>query len=160
MEIIYWLLISLFFVVAFIGLVYPIIPSVLFVIGGFIVYGIFFSFDKFSVIFWAIQGMFVLLLFGADYVSNLIGIKKFGGSKAAIWGSTIGLLIGPFVIPIAGIIIGPFAGAVIAESVVHKKDIKEAIKIGGGSLLGFLSGVIAKVLLQLMMISYFLFVVL
>ena len=54
--------------------------------------------------------LFVILLFGADTLSNLVGVKKFGGSKAGMWGSTIGLLIGPFVIPVAGILIGPFLG--------------------------------------------------
>ncbi|MCY7915868.1 DUF456 domain-containing protein, partial [Bacillus haynesii] len=55
---------------------------------------------------------------------NLLGIKRFGGSRAAIWGSTIGLLIGPFVIPVAGIILGPFIGALAGEMIVHQKDIK------------------------------------
>ncbi|WP_249662219.1 DUF456 domain-containing protein, partial [Lysinibacillus fusiformis] len=71
----------------------------------------------------------------ADTVANAFGIKKFGGSNAGMWGSTIGLLLGPFVIPVAGILIGPFLGAVIAELLVEKRTFNEAVKSGVGSLI-------------------------
>lgn len=100
MDVLYWVLIGCAFIIAFVGLVYPIIPSVVFMVLGFILYGLFFSFEKLTLTFWLIQAMFTAVLFAADYVSNLIGVKRFGGSRAAIWGSTIGLLAGPFVIPI------------------------------------------------------------
>jgi uncharacterized protein len=159
-ETVYWLLISILFIISFIGLIYPIIPSVLFIFGGFLLYGFLFSFYQLTVTFWVIQIIFVILLFGTDYLTNLIGVKKYGGSKAAIWGSTIGLLIGPFIIPVAGILIGPFVGAIAGEMFVNKKDVKDAFKIGIGSLIGLLSGVIAKGIIQLIMIAYFLFLVL
>lgn len=112
MDMLYWLLIAAVFIIAFIGLVYPVIPSVVFIVAGFVLYGFLFSFSPYSYMFWLVEAVFAAVLFAADYVSNLLGVKRFGGSKAAIWGSTIGLLIGPFVIPVAGIILGPFIGAV------------------------------------------------
>ncbi|MGM7681580.1 DUF456 domain-containing protein [Cytobacillus sp. Hm23] len=157
MELLIWIIVFCCFIISFVGLIYPIIPSVLFIIAGFLIYGFLISFEQFSTLFWMIQGTFVLLLFGADYAANLIGVKKLGGSQAAVWGSTVGLLVGPFVIPVAGIILGPFLGAVVAELVVHKKNVKEATKIGLGSLFGFLSGVVAKGFIQFIMIIYFLF---
>ena len=45
MEIIGWIIAILFFIVAFLGLVYPIIPSALFILGGFLLYGLIVSFD-------------------------------------------------------------------------------------------------------------------
>lgn len=161
MEYIYWGLIILLFIVAFVGLVYPVIPSVLFLYAGFILYGVLFSFAPFNWFFWIIQGLFVFLLLGADYISNMIGVKKYGGTKAGIWGSTVGLLVGPFVIPIPflGIILGPFIGAIIAELIVHKTSVKDAVKIGFGSVVGFISSVIAKGIIQLVMIVYFILVV-
>ena len=65
--------------------------------------------------------IFVVLLFGADMAANAFGVKKFGGTKAGVWGSTIGLLFGPFIIPVAGIIVGPFFGAVLAELIVTRE---------------------------------------
>ncbi|PLR85934.1 DUF456 domain-containing protein [Bacillus canaveralius] len=160
MEYVYWAAVILMFIVAFAGLVFPIIPSALFLLGGFLLYGLFFSFEPLGWLFWIIQGLFVILLFGADYIANLIGVKKYGGSKAGVWGSTIGLLIGPFVIPVLGILIGPFLGAIIAELLINKKDIKSATKIGFGSVIGFVSSVVTKALIQAVMIIYFLILVL
>ncbi|WP_273129904.1 DUF456 domain-containing protein [Bacillus weihaiensis] len=159
MDTIYWIIIIGLFVIAFIGLIYPIIPSVLFLIAGFVLYGYLFSFTHLTFSFWVIQGVLVAVLFGADYVSNMIGVKKYGGSKAAIWGSTIGLLVGPFVIPVIGLILGPFLGAIIAELIVHKKSLSHAFKSGIGSLIGFISGVAAKALIQICMIVYFIYLV-
>ncbi|TWE06458.1 hypothetical protein FB550_102480 [Neobacillus bataviensis] len=160
MEAVYWIIISILFVVAFVGLVYPIIPSVLFLLAGFLLYGVFFSFQPFSWLFWLIQGLFVVLLFAADYVANLIGIKKYGGSKAGVWGSTIGIIAGPFVIPIFGILIGPFIGAIVAELIVNKRSLSESVKVGVGSVIGFISSVITKTIIQVIMIGYFFMVIL
>ncbi|WP_413362744.1 DUF456 domain-containing protein [Lysinibacillus sp. 3P01SB] len=159
MDIIAWILIIAFFVVAFVGLIYPIIPSVIFILGGFVVYGLFYSFSDLPWWFWLIEILFVALLFGADTISNLVGVKKFGGTKAGMWGSTIGLLIGPFVIPFLGILIGPFLGAVIAELFVTRTSWQQALKAGVGSLVGFLTSVVTKGILQALMIVLFFLVI-
>jgi uncharacterized protein YqgC (DUF456 family) len=159
LDYIYWTIIILLFVVAFAGLLVPIIPSVLFIFAGFILYGVFFTFEAFNWLFWTVQILFVILLFGADYIANMIGVKKYGGSKAGVWGSTIGLLAGPFIIPVIGIIIGPFIGAVIAELLFHRRQFGDAMKIGVGSVIGFISSVAAKGLIQALMLIYFLVMV-
>jgi uncharacterized protein len=159
MEIVYWSIISILFIIGFVGLVYPIIPSVLFLLVGYLLYGVFFSFEHFGWFFWLIQSFFIILLFIADYIANMIGVQKYGGSKAGVWGSTIGLLVGPFIIPFLGILIGPFIGAVSAELLVNKRDFKNSLKIGFGSVVGFISSVITKAIIQTLMIVYFLLVV-
>ena len=159
MDIVAWILIITFFGIAVIGLMYPIIPSVIFIIGGFIVYGLFYSFSDLPWWFWVIEILLVVLLFGADTVSNLVGVKKFGGSKAGMWGSTIGLLIGPFVIPFAGILIGPFLGAVLAELFVTKSSWEQSLKTGVGSLVGFLTAIVTKGIVQIGMILLFFIVI-
>ena len=159
MDLLIWAIIIVLLIGSFVGLIYPIIPSVLFIFGAFFLYGFYFTFDVFSIWFWIIQTMFLLLLFGADYLANLLGVKKFGGSKAGIWGSTIGLLIGPFVIPAFGIILGPFLGAILAELLVEKQSLNNAIKIGVGSVVGLISSVITKGIIQLIMCIYFIIVI-
>ncbi len=159
MDIVAWVIIIAFFIIAFIGLVYPIIPSVLFILGGFIVYGLFYGFSELPWWFWVIEILFVILLFGADTLSNVVGVKKFGGSKAGMWGSTIGLLIGPFVIPVAGILIGPFIGAVAAELIVTRSSLEQAFKAGIGSLVGFLTSIVTKGIVQIVMIVLFIIVI-
>ncbi len=160
MAFIGWILALLFFLVAFLGLVYPIIPSALFIIGGYVAYGLTVSFDELTWLFWLIQLLFFVLLFGADTLSNLLGVKKFGGTNAGMWGSTIGLILGPFVIPVAGILLGPFLGAVIGELIVSRTTLKQAVKTGIGSLVGFLTSIITKGIVMIMMMSIFVFFVL
>lgn len=155
MDIVAWVIIIVLFVIAFIGLVYPIIPSVLFILGGFITYGLFYSFSNLPWWFWVIELLFVALLFAADTIANIVGVKKFGGSKAGMWGSTIGLLIGPFIIPFAGILVGPFIGAIIGELIVERTTIQQAFKVGVGSVIGFLTSVFTKGIIQTVMIIIF-----
>ena len=159
MEIVYWIIISVLFITAFVGLIYPVIPSVLFLLAGYLLYGVFFSFEPFSWFFWVIQSFFIILLFVADYIANMVGIQKYGGSKAGVWGSTIGLLVGPFIFPFLGILIGPFIGAISAELLVNKTNLKDSIKIGFGSVIGFTSSVITKTIIQILMLVYFFLVV-
>ncbi|WP_088006345.1 DUF456 domain-containing protein [Indiicoccus explosivorum] len=155
MEIAGWLVIWVLFLISFIGLVYPIIPGVLFLAGGFVAYGLFFGFAELSWWFWAIEALFVILLFSADLMANAFSVKRFGGSKAGLWGSTIGLLIGPFIIPVIGILIGPFIGAIGAELLFNKTGFKQSVKAGVGSVVGFLTSVAAKGVIQIVMIVIF-----
>lgn len=87
---------------------------------------------------------FVVLVTVLDYIVPVWGTKKYGGTKAGMWGATIGLIIGLFLGPV-GIILGPFAGAFIAELVTGKRE-KEALRAGWGSFLGFLLGVGMKLM--------------
>jgi len=87
---------------------------------------------------------FVVLVTVLDYVVPVWGTKKWGGSKAGMWGATIGLVIGLFLGPI-GIIFGPFFGAFLGELISGKKQ-KEALRAGWGSFLGFLLGVGMKLM--------------
>ncbi|WP_246945869.1 DUF456 domain-containing protein [Bacillus pinisoli] len=160
MEYFYWSLIIVLFIGSFVGLIFPIIPSVLFIGAGFVLYGFFFTFEGLGLWFWVFQVLLIILLFVADYVGNLIGVKKFGGSKAAGWGSTIGLLVGPFIIPFAGILLGPFIGAILAELLIERKGFTQAVKVGAGSVIGFLSSTLAKFIIQVIMLVYFFIVVL
>lgn len=155
MDILAWILILLCFAIGFAGLIYPIIPAVLFILGGFVVYGLFYSFADLPWWFWLIQTLFVVLLFGADTIANLFGVKRFGGSKAGMWGSTIGLIVGPFIIPIFGILIGPFAGAILAELIFNKTKLKQAVMSGVGSVVGFITSVFTKGILQVVMVLIF-----
>lgn len=154
MDILGWTLVILLFVVGMAGAVYPILPGALAIYGAFFVYGLFFSFSEFGVWFWLIQTVIVVVLFIADYAVSAWGVKRFGGSRASVIGSTIGLIFGPFVIPALGLIIGPFAGAVIGEMIIGT-SLDKSLKSGLGAVVGLFTSVVVKFILQLAMIVVF-----
>jgi len=154
MGMIAWLLIILLFVIGMVGTIYPILPGVIAIYAAFFVYGFMISFEDFGIWFWSIQTVILIVLFIADYAVGAISVKKYGGSRASVIGMTIGLIFGPFVLPVAGLIAGPFIGAVLGE-LTQVSDMKHALKVGWGSLVGLFASVITKILLQLLMIVLF-----
>jgi uncharacterized protein YqgC (DUF456 family) len=86
----------------------------------------------------------VLLVTVFDLWVQIYGVKKFGGTKKAVNGSILGLIIGIFLFPPVGIIIGPFTGAFIGASMEQDTDAYKSIKIALGALAGFVVGTILK----------------
>lgn len=154
MTILGWILVIALFAVGLAGAVYPILPGALAIYLAFFVYGWFFSFESFGPFFWITQTLIVVILFIADYVVGAWGVKKFGGSRASVIGSTIGLIAGPFVIPAFGLLIGPFLGAFIGELIVGSSAGK-ATKVSIGALIGLFSSTVVKIVLQLAMVILF-----
>ena len=97
-------------------------------------------------------GVATALVTVLDYVVPMWGVKKFGGSKAGVWGSTIGMVaglaLGPF-----GIFLGAFLGGLVAEMMVGR-DSRQAFRAALGSFAGFLFGVGLKLILCFVMIWY------
>ncbi|MFB6317776.1 DUF456 domain-containing protein [Saccharicrinis sp. FJH54] len=89
-----------------------------------------------TLITWGIIAVVVTVL---DNFVPIWGTKKFGGSKWGVWGSILGLLAGMLFFPPFGIIIGPFAGAVIGE-MMSGQERNKALKAGLGAFVGFLFG--------------------
>lgn len=110
-----------------------------------------YQFSTEFMILWAGIAIVITIL---DNVIPVWGTKKYGGGKKAIWGSIIGLLIGMFLFPPIGIIVGPFLGAVVGE-LIDGKETTAAIKSGFGAFVGFLGGTILKLISSGMMIYYF-----
>ncbi len=89
-----------------------------------------------------------------DYVIPAAGTKKFGGSKAGMWGTIIGLIIGLFLPIPGGFIIGAFVGALVGE-LSNKADNKTALKAAFGSFIGFLTGTFLKFFITVLYLGIF-----
>jgi hypothetical protein len=98
-------------------------------------------------------GFITVVVAVLDYYVPIWGVKHFGGTKYGAWGSTIGMLVGFFVIPGFGLFLGAFLGALVGE-LLGKMPARPALKAAVGSFLGFLAGIVVKVLLCLLMLGY------
>jgi uncharacterized protein YqgC (DUF456 family) len=100
-----------------------------------------------------ILGAAALVVTILDYIVPVWGTKHFGGSRAGTWGAAIGVVVGLFFAPL-GLIIGPFAGAVIAE-MINGSDQRSSLRAGFGSFLGVLTGVVMKLIVSSIITWYF-----
>lgn len=94
---------------------------------------------------WIMAGV-SLVVFLADYFLPPLILKKFGGSKAATWGSIIGMILG-LIFPPIGMLLGLLLGAFIGELLWARKTGSESLRSAVGAFLGFLLGTGLKLLL-------------
>lgn len=156
MNILFWVIIIACFIFSFVGLIYPIIPSVVLIWVGVVLFHFGIDSNELTWITWIMLGVLTVFLFLADYLANLHFVDKAGGSKWGTRAATVGLIVGSFVIPPFGVIIVPFALVLIAE-MIQKKSFKESIKVAFATLIAFFSGTFAKAIIQLIMIGVFTF---
>jgi len=149
-----WISIIVLFILSFIALIVPIIPGVLFIWGAFLIYHIILTDNGLSLWFWLVMIGFTLLLFVADFITNQYFVQRLGGTKASQWGALFGVVLGIFVYPPIGLFAVPFVIVFLIE-LSYKKTVKEAAFAALGALAGFLSGTIAKGVIQIVMILLF-----
>jgi uncharacterized protein YqgC (DUF456 family) len=77
-----------------------------------------------------------------EFVLPVWGTRKWGGSRTGTIGAIVGLLAGLFFAPV-GIIVGPFAGAVLFE-LISGRETNAALRSGFGSFVGFILGAVMK----------------
>ncbi len=131
------------FLLALIGLagcILPAIPGPPLSFAALILLSLAKNWEPFSVTFLIIMGTLTLFVTLLDYVVPAAGAKKYGASRAGVWGSIIGLLVGLFLFPPWGMLIGAILGAFAGELIVGKKG-KEAFRASWGVVVGtILSG--------------------
>ena len=110
------------------------------------------QFETSQLIIWLIV---VLLTIAADYLLPVLGVKAWKGSKWGNIGCIIGTVVGIFIIPPWGLIIGPFLGAVSGELLVAKKNTSAAFIAGLGAFVGFILGTVFKLVVCFWLIYCF-----
>jgi len=111
----------------------------------------------FDWVFISITGAVAIIIYVLDYIIPAIGTKKFGGSSAGAWGTTIGLIVG-ILAPIPfGILIGPFLGALVGELVFNETKGPKAFTAAVGSFFGFLASTFMKFFATCIFLGMFLY---
>jgi uncharacterized protein YqgC (DUF456 family) len=133
------------------GAILPILPGVPMIFGGIWPAA---AVDGYRHLGWGwlvAIGIVAALGIAVDFISGSLGAKKIGASPRALWGAGIGTTIGMF-FGLPGLLIGPFAGAVIGE-LWSGKSILRSAHVGVSTWFGMLLGIVAKVVLSFLMIG-------
>ena len=110
--------------------------------------------------------VFCLLTLAAETADNwlmALGARKYGASRTAMWLSFVGailgsVLLGPllaFVMGVLGAFVGAFAGSfliVFLYEYSRKKQAKEALLAGWGTVLGRTAGIVLKMAIGVSMV--------
>lgn len=103
-----------------------------------------------------ITAVAAIVVVALDYWIPALGTRKFGGSRAGMLGTVIGLLVALIfpVLGLIGVILWPFIGALVGE-IINKSDRKTALKAAFGSFLGFLTGTFLKFMVSIIYLGIF-----
>ena len=133
-----------------VGCIVPIIPGPIVSYLGLLC--MLFSKSPPSALSLIVFGSVVAIATVLDFIVPSIGAKRFKCSRIGLVGCTIGTIIGIYFFPL-GLLLGPFVGAFVGELIAHKR-INEAALGGLGAFLGFLCGMLMKLLVCVAMAVY------
>ena len=139
-----------------IGAVAPVIPGPLLVLAGALLYA---WYGDFLIVGWGTLGVLAALTAVSqmlDYAASLIGARAFGASRWGLVGACVGAIAGLLIANIPGAIAGLFLGACMCE-LLRGRDLRTSMRIGFGTLIGFLAGTAGKIFITVVMIIIFVF---
>jgi len=153
MQLLLWTVALLLMLIGLAGVIVPILPGALLVFAGMIVGA---WADGFETVGWktlTALGLLALASYLLDFIAGLVGVRKLGASRRAVWGAALGTVVGLF-FGLPGLLLGPFIGAVVGELTLHRR-LKEAGKAGAGAWIGIVLGAAVKVALIGIMLGLF-----
>ena len=148
-----WILIFIFFILSIIGSFIPIIPDIIPLWLGIIIYIYFIPSATLSTSFFITLAIITVITVGADFAVNALFVKKAGGSKLSIIAAMVSLLLA-FIIGPLGVILGPFIGVFLLEYFINRNR-DQAFKIAISTIFAYFSSGVVKFLLQIFVIIYF-----
>ena len=153
-----WIIVTLTWLLLIAGLVgtlFPGIPGVVLVFGGILFYALFFGIQTVGLTTLVLFGVATICSLSFDALASMYGVARFGGSRVGVIGSALGGILGFIFLNLPGLFLGLFVGAVASERFLGGRDWRAALRIGVGSLVGFLVGSIVSFVLALVMVAVF-----
>lgn len=147
METVAFVLALVVMLVGVIGVLLPAIPGIPLIWVAMLVYGLFDGFEQMSVNFLVVTFVVVVGAQVAEHYAKAWGAQRFGAGRAGTWGAVIGSIIGIFFMPL-GLVVGPFAGALLGELLAGRPT-KEAMRAGWGGLVGVLGSVVINFMIAI-----------
>lgn len=134
-----------------IGTVLPTLPGIPMIFGGIWLAAALDDYQHLGVTWLVVLGVLAAFGVAMDFIATSLGAKRVGASSLAIWGASIGTFVGIF-LGLPGLILGPFAGAVIGE-LISSKSVLRSTHVGVGTWLGLLFGTLVKLVLSVVMVA-------
>jgi uncharacterized protein len=155
MELLWWLFAIVLMAVGLIGTVLPAVPGAIIILAAAVIHQVMLGTER-SLGWWNVAALAVLALmsYALEFAAGYFGAKRFGATKWGAFGATLGAIVGLF-FPFPGLIVGPVVGAIAGELLAGKLLVS-AGRAGWGTLLGNLAGMIGKLTIGLVMVSWFL----
>ncbi|RMH90871.1 DUF456 domain-containing protein [Lysobacter pythonis] len=155
---IFYVLAAILVAIGMLGILLPALPGLPLVFAGLLLAA---WADGFQHVHWGWMiplGLLTALSLAVDFWATAMGAKRVGASRLALVGAMLGTLAGLFFGPF-GLLAGPFVGALAGE-LLHRRrlsgnDLGDAAKIGLGTWLGIVFGVVLKLTLAFAMIGLF-----
>lgn len=122
-----------------IGCILPVIPGPSISFLSLIILSYAKNWAPFSSTFLIIMAGLTTLVTILDYVVPAGGAKKYGASKSGVVGAMTGMLIGVFMFPPWGMIMGALIGAFAGELLAGKEG-RKALQTGFGVFVGIMVG--------------------
>jgi len=141
-HVLWYILAGALIVVGIVGTVLPALPGVPLVFVGMLIAAWADGFQHVGVWTLLILGLLSAIALAVDFFAGLAGAKRVGASKLALLGAAIGTIVGIF-FGIPGLLLGPFAGALIGE-LAAGSSLHRAANVGVGAWIGFLIGTVLK----------------
>jgi hypothetical protein len=135
------------------GILVPGLPGTPLVFGGLLLAAWAEGFQKVGAGTLITLAIMTVLAFSVDFVASSLGARRAGASREAVVGAALGTLAGLF-FGFAGIILGPFIGAVTGEFIA-RRNLRHAGRAGVATWIGFILGFGVKVALAFAMLGIF-----
>lgn len=156
MSVPYLIIATIFFLVGFLGLIIPVIPDLVVIWLGVLIYAIGTKFSEISATTVILLGILSATTYLIDYASTVLGAKKYGASRRGMIGAIVGGIVGFFSFPPFGFLIGAILGIIFAEVIISGRTTKEGIRASKGAFLGFTLGFLIKIVIASVIIAIFL----
>jgi len=145
---------SLLMLTGLAGVVLPILPGMPLVWLGLFVYALVTGFETISVAAVVVFFVVMVLALALDFFAPMLGARKYRASRLGMFGAFVGFFVGLAVLNFWGIILGPFAGALIGELIVGRRP-GLALNSAWGTFVGFVAGTLLRLVVVLAMIGFF-----
>jgi uncharacterized protein YqgC (DUF456 family) len=153
MELALYVLAAALIVGGLLGSILPVLPGIPMVFGGIWLAAAVDGYRHLGVWWLVVIGALGVAGIAVDFIASTLGAKRVGASRRALWGAALGTVVGMF-FGIPGLLIGPFAGALVGE-LASGNSVLRATHVGVGTWLGLLFGTLVKLVISFVMVGLF-----